>query len=85
MNLYVKVSDKPDWIKAPNPFDNFNMAYNKMIEGTGTWLLEDEVFNDWKQNGQVLWLKGKGMAVLSANHLIFMKISSAGSGKTFLR
>ncbi|KAF5364466.1 hypothetical protein D9758_010707 [Tetrapyrgos nigripes] len=58
-----------EWIKAPNPFENFNAAYPKIVEGTGTWLLDHESFERWKNNlnGSLLWLQGK-----------------AGSGKTFL-
>ncbi|KAF5343134.1 hypothetical protein D9758_015226 [Tetrapyrgos nigripes] len=58
-----------EWIKAPNPFENFNAAYPKIVEGTGTWLLDHESFEKWKNNlnGSLLWLQGK-----------------AGSGKTFL-
>ncbi|KAF5339955.1 hypothetical protein D9758_016752 [Tetrapyrgos nigripes] len=62
-------NDNAEWIKAPNPFENFNAAYPKIIEGTGTWLLDHESFQKWKSNlnGSLLWLQGK-----------------AGSGKTFL-
>ncbi|KAF5343132.1 hypothetical protein D9758_015219 [Tetrapyrgos nigripes] len=58
-----------EWIKAPNPFENFNAAYPKIVEGTGTWLLDHKSFQKWKGNlnGSLLWLQGK-----------------AGSGKTFL-
>ncbi|KAF5342987.1 hypothetical protein D9758_013664 [Tetrapyrgos nigripes] len=48
-----------EWIDAPNPSVNFNAAYNKITEGTGVWLLEDSRFNEWKNNGSLLWLQGK--------------------------
>ncbi|KAF5335644.1 hypothetical protein D9758_017769 [Tetrapyrgos nigripes] len=48
-----------EWIDAPNPSINFNAAYNKMTKGTGVWLLEDSRFNEWKDEGGLLWLQGK--------------------------
>ncbi|KAF5323183.1 hypothetical protein D9758_018060 [Tetrapyrgos nigripes] len=47
------------WIGAPNPSINFNAAYDKMTKGTGVWLLEDSRFNEWKDEGGLLWLQGK--------------------------
>ncbi|KAF5339948.1 hypothetical protein D9758_016763 [Tetrapyrgos nigripes] len=56
------------WINAPNPFENFYSAEQKIVQGTGTWLLEHRLFQEWKTGmSPFLWLQGK-----------------AGSGKTFL-
>ncbi|KAF5337741.1 hypothetical protein D9758_016029 [Tetrapyrgos nigripes] len=56
------------WINAPNPFENFHSAEQKIVQGTGTWLLEHRLFQEWKTGmSHFLWLQGK-----------------AGSGKTFL-
>ncbi|KAF5333916.1 hypothetical protein D9758_017463 [Tetrapyrgos nigripes] len=46
-------------LMLPNPSVNFNAAYNKMTKGTGVWLLEDSRFNEWKDEGGLLWLQGK--------------------------
>ncbi|KAF5346315.1 hypothetical protein D9758_011486 [Tetrapyrgos nigripes] len=66
---YMADSQKDlEWITAPNPFENFKIAYPKIIQGTGSWLLEDKLLQEWKtSNRQLLWLQGK-----------------AGTGKTFL-
>ncbi|KAF5333762.1 hypothetical protein D9758_016589 [Tetrapyrgos nigripes] len=48
-----------EWITAPDPLENFNTAYLKIVENTGTWLLEDRSFQNWKNNGNLLWLQGK--------------------------
>ncbi|KAF5358690.1 hypothetical protein D9758_007753 [Tetrapyrgos nigripes] len=56
------------WINAPNPFENFHNAEQKIVQGTGTWLLEHRLSQEWKTGmSHFLWLQGK-----------------AGSGKTFL-
>jgi hypothetical protein len=31
-----------------------------MTEGTGMWLMQDPRLTDWKANGGLLWLQGKG-------------------------
>jgi hypothetical protein len=32
-----------------------------MTEGTGIWLLGNPELIEWKNNGGLLWLQGKGM------------------------
>jgi len=60
-SCFGPVLKKLEWLKAPDPFTNFEIAHNNTTEGTGTWLLELEGFNKWKANGSVFWLKGKGL------------------------
>ncbi|THV03546.1 hypothetical protein K435DRAFT_791739 [Dendrothele bispora CBS 962.96] len=67
-NQAKDVAEKIKWIRAPDPFTNFNTACKNITEGTGTWLVSgNETFHMWKIHGHLLWLQGK-----------------AGSGKTFL-
>jgi len=58
---------KLKWLKAPDTFTNFNIAHNDTTEGTGTWLLDSKAFNEWRVNGSLFWLKGKGL--LQITHL----------------
>ncbi|KAF5317451.1 hypothetical protein D9758_018836 [Tetrapyrgos nigripes] len=58
-NAVVGNAKPTEWITAPNPLENFNAAYPKIVKNTGTWLLEDESFQNWKNNGNLLWLQGK--------------------------
>ncbi|THU92272.1 hypothetical protein K435DRAFT_213382 [Dendrothele bispora CBS 962.96] len=48
------------WINPPDPSANYVTAYDKMTEGTGLWLLQDERFKRWMEDGKLLWLQGKG-------------------------
>ena len=48
------------WLNAPSSKENFKDATDKKEPGTGTWLLDDGRFIQWKENGKLLWLQGKG-------------------------
>ncbi|KAF5327933.1 hypothetical protein D9758_018989 [Tetrapyrgos nigripes] len=58
-NAIVGNTKGTEWITAPDPLENFRIAYPKIVENTGTWLLEDKSFQNWKTNGSLLWLQGK--------------------------
>ncbi|KIK69323.1 hypothetical protein GYMLUDRAFT_35400 [Collybiopsis luxurians FD-317 M1] len=56
------------WLNAADPSNNFNSAIEKKTPGTGEWILEDETYLEWKDNGGRLWIQGKvgtGKTVLS--------------------
>jgi hypothetical protein len=75
------------WINAPDTSVNYNAAYEKITEGTGMWLMQDPRFTDWKANGGLLWLQGKGDMIFLITLYIILKnfdLFIAGSGKTFL-
>ncbi|KAG2002677.1 hypothetical protein GB937_009642 [Aspergillus fischeri] len=59
-----------EWLSTPDPSINLNEAIEKHHEGTGSWLLESEPFNEWKSGKRRhLWLHGIpgcGKTVLSA-------------------
>ena len=49
------------WLSGVDPSLNYNRALRKRHEGTGKWLIEDDVFRDWKQNpgsDPIIWLYG---------------------------
>ncbi|KAL9133097.1 MAG: hypothetical protein Q9175_005728 [Cornicularia normoerica] len=61
----LQISEKHDkvrlWLAGPDPSSNYNRALSKRHKGTGSWLLENAVFRDWKQDsgpGSVIWLYG---------------------------
>ncbi|KAF5353613.1 hypothetical protein D9758_013762 [Tetrapyrgos nigripes] len=58
-SIMVENAKGTEWITAPDPLENFRIAYLKIVENTGAWLLEDESFQKWKNNGELLWLQGK--------------------------
>ena len=49
------------WLSGVDPSLNYNRALRKRHEGTGTLLVEDDVFRDWKQDAgsdSIIWLYG---------------------------
>ncbi|KAF5344526.1 hypothetical protein D9758_016478 [Tetrapyrgos nigripes] len=60
------------WINAPNPFENFYSAEQKIVQGTGTWLLEHRLFQEWKTGmSPFLWLQGKECEVEGTLNILF--------------
>lgn len=61
------------WLCPPDPSTNANQARTLRHEGTGTWLLENPVFQSWNSGSRRhLWLHGLagcGKTVLSATVL----------------
>jgi hypothetical protein len=61
------------WLCPPDPSTNANHARTLRHEGTGTWLLENPVFQEWQSGSRRhLWLNGLagcGKTVLSATVL----------------
>ena len=49
------------WLSRVDPSLNYNRALRKRHEGTGKWLIKDDVFRDWKQGSgsdSIIWLYG---------------------------
>ncbi|THU89419.1 hypothetical protein K435DRAFT_841841 [Dendrothele bispora CBS 962.96] len=74
-NIYQLSGDKVKeiraWINPPDPSANYVTACDKMTEGTGLWLIQDERFKKWMKNGNLLWLQGKGLAdFMNKNYFI---------------
>lgn len=58
------------WLSPPDPSLNYNAALQKRHAGTGSWLLQSEVFETWNsQSSSLLWLygiPGCGKTILSS-------------------
>jgi hypothetical protein len=66
-----------NWISAPDPWTDHATARHSHEAHTGSWLLQDDKYLDWKAgNINVLWLYGKagcGKTVLSSTAIEDMK------------
>jgi len=64
------------WLCPPDPSTNANHARKLRHEGTGAWLLENSIFQDWHSGSRRhLWLHGLagcGKTVLSATVLDYL-------------
>ncbi len=61
LNLCEKHHKLRLWLSGPDPSSNYNMALRKRHGGTGSWLINNDVFRDWKQDlgpGSIIWLYG---------------------------
>ena len=50
-----------EWLAGPDPSSNYNAALENRHGGTGSWLIENDVFRSWKQDpgsGSMIWLYG---------------------------
>ncbi|KAF4834499.1 Ankyrin-1 [Colletotrichum tropicale] len=58
------------WLRAPDQSSNHKLAMQSHHEGTGSWLLEDPIYRDWKATRSAfLWvsgISGCGKTVLSS-------------------
>ncbi|KAK2786337.1 hypothetical protein FQN53_006705 [Emmonsiellopsis sp. PD_33] len=70
------------WLNPPDPSTNLNEARKKRLNGTGSWLLETELFRQWKSGSrQYLWLHGIpgcGKTVLSSTIIDHLDQESDG-------
>ncbi|KAH9989060.1 P-loop containing nucleoside triphosphate hydrolase protein [Russula compacta] len=48
-----------NWLSPPNPSINHNNASDTQHDGTTTWLIHGDSFNEWKSTGSLLWVHGK--------------------------
>ncbi|KAJ5449841.1 PfsNACHT and ankyrin domain protein [Penicillium daleae] len=73
------------WLNPPDPSTNANHARTLRHEGTGTWLLENPVFQSWSSGTlRHIWLHGLagcGKTVLSTTVLDYL---ATGNDKTIL-
>lgn len=57
-----------EWLQAPDSSSDLEALSRARLDGTGTWLSEDDRFQNWKESPSTLWLNGKlgsGKSVLS--------------------
>ncbi|KAH9179177.1 hypothetical protein EDB89DRAFT_778791 [Lactarius sanguifluus] len=51
-------NDLRNWISPPNPSINHNLACDTHHTGTTTWFAQGNAFDEWKENGSLLWIRG---------------------------
>lgn len=69
-------SDLCNWLKAPDAFDDHNVACAKKHPGTGVWLVKSANFSNWMVEGNaMMWLNGfagSGKSVLCSTAIQFV-------------
>jgi len=53
--------DARNWLSAPDPWENQNIARESGRHGTAEWFIQDNTFSEWKASdpGSLLWVHGK--------------------------
>lgn len=46
------------WLSPPNPSVNHNTACEIQHSGTASWFIKGSTFQEWKQKGSLLWIRG---------------------------
>ncbi|KAI0288084.1 hypothetical protein BC826DRAFT_722299 [Russula brevipes] len=46
------------WLFPPNPSINHNVACDTLHDGTARWFVQGRIFEEWKMNGSLLWIRG---------------------------
>ena len=50
-----------NWLSPIDTSGSYNEAREKCQEQTGSWFIEGETFNEWKEEAdKLLWIHGKG-------------------------
>ncbi|KAF8463216.1 hypothetical protein DFH94DRAFT_659074, partial [Russula ochroleuca] len=52
------------WLSRPDPSVNHNTACKTQHGGTATWFTQGSIFQDWKKNGSLLWIRGNRSAII---------------------
>ena len=69
-------SDLRSWLKAPDAFDDHNVAWAKKHPGTGVWLVKSDIFSKWMaEDNSMMWLNGfagSGKSVLCSTAIRFV-------------
>ena len=83
-------ADLRQWLRAPDPTVNFNVAVAKRHTGTGQWLVQGPAYTTWlQQDNSFLWLygfAGCGKSVLCSTaiqHAFRRRQSSADNAAAF--
>jgi hypothetical protein len=75
------------WLSPPNPIINHNMACSAQHRGTARWFIEGSRFQEWKENGSALWIRGNRMFLPPLLPILFVfvdflsPIPQRGQGK----
>ena len=69
-------SNLRNWLKAPDAFDDHNVACAKKHPGTGLWLIKSDNFSKWVAEGNsMMWVNGfagSGKSVLCSTAIQFV-------------
>ncbi|KAH9957056.1 hypothetical protein BGW80DRAFT_231284 [Lactifluus volemus] len=68
------------WLSPEDPSENHNTAWDAHHEGTGQWLFQNAMFNEWKSTGSLLWLYGNPG---SGKTVIWFVVTSFPSCETY--
>jgi hypothetical protein len=83
------LKDVRNWLSAPDPWENHNIARESGCHGTAEWFIQDNTFSEWKASdlGSLLWIHGKRLlspAFTCFQRLTVFPLLLAGAGKTVL-
>ncbi|KAK6543455.1 hypothetical protein TWF694_000201 [Orbilia ellipsospora] len=80
LKLDSQYSKIKKWLSPPDPSTNFTKARSKWYEGTGSWFLESNQFDEWRSRSrQHLWLHGIpgcGKTILSAAIIHYLQVQA---------
>ena len=83
-------SDLHNWLRAPDAFDDHNVAVAKKHPGTGVWLVKSDNFLNWMVEGNsMVWLNGfagSGKSILCSTAIQFIscrRMSDSNVGVAF--
>jgi hypothetical protein len=51
--------DLRQWLSAPDPSTNHNIARGVHHEGTAAWFFHSDIFEEWRSSSSLLWIYGK--------------------------
>ena len=55
------VNNIRNWLSSIDTSANYNEARKKYQDQTGSWFIQGETFNEWKEEAdKLLWIRGKG-------------------------
>jgi hypothetical protein len=74
-----------EFLAPPDPSINHNAACGIQLRGTAEWFIQGNAFQQWKENGSLLWICGNRTR---SCHFVFcdyfISYFAAGAGKTVL-
>ncbi|KAI0249040.1 hypothetical protein BJV78DRAFT_728169 [Lactifluus subvellereus] len=65
------------WLAPPDPSVNHNIACDLQHGGTATWFIQSSIFEEWKTNGSLLWIRGNpgsGKSILCSSIIKNIKL-----------
>ena len=47
------------WLSPPDPSTTHNIARRGYLDGTASWFIQSDTFNEWTETSSFLWIRGK--------------------------